>query len=96
MQEYIDLFSEFIDQLIAYDHFTSDNRYYTARFVDALKDDIKSIMLVQRRCNLDTACYLALLQEEANMARHRELKKVDYSFRPKSNDSARPLPCLLH
>jgi hypothetical protein len=92
VQEYIDQFSELIDQLIAYDHYASDNHYYTARFVDGLKDDIKSVVLVQRPCNLDTACCLSLLQEEADTARFHELKKVDYSFRPKSSVSAKPLP----
>jgi hypothetical protein len=85
VQEYIDQFSELIDQLIAYDHSASNNRYYTTHFVDGLKDDIKSVVLVQCTGNLDTACFLALLQEEADMARCRELKKVDYSFRPKSS-----------
>jgi hypothetical protein len=50
VQEYIDQFSELVDQLIAYDHFVSDNRYYTARFVDGLKDDIKYVVLVQHPC----------------------------------------------
>jgi hypothetical protein len=92
VQEYIDQFSELVDQLLAYEHSASDNRYYTARFVDGLKDDIKFLILVQRPCNLDTACCLALLQEEADMARHRDLRKIDYNFRPKPSAPARPLP----
>lgn len=35
------------------------------RFVDGLRDDIKSMIMVQRPSNLDTACSLALMQEEA-------------------------------
>lgn len=54
--------------------------------------DIKSVVLVQRPCNLDTACYLALLQEEADTTKRPELKKVDYSFKPKSSITATPLP----
>jgi hypothetical protein len=61
VQEYIDQFSELADQLLAYEHSASHNRYYTARFVDGLKDDIKSVVLVQRPYDLDTACCLALL-----------------------------------
>jgi hypothetical protein len=92
VQEYIDQFSELVDQLLAYEHSASDNRYYTARFVDGLKDDIKFVILVQRPYNLDTACCLALLQEEADMARRRDLRKIDYNFRPKPSAPARPLP----
>jgi hypothetical protein len=87
-QEYMDQFSE----LIVYDHSASNNCYYIARFVDGLKDDIKSVVLVQRPCDLDTTCCLALLQEEADMAMCHDLKRVDYSFKPKSSGSARPLP----
>jgi hypothetical protein len=35
------------------------------RFIDGLKDEIKPIVLVQRPQDLDTACVLAALQEEA-------------------------------
>jgi hypothetical protein len=67
MQEYIDKFSELVDQLVAYEH-SSDFRYYTTRFVDGLKDDVKSVVLVQRPTDLDTAYTLALLQEEVESA----------------------------
>jgi hypothetical protein len=60
VQEYIDRFSELVDQLLAYDH-SSDYRYYTARFVDGLKDDVKLVVLVQRPLDLDSACTLTLL-----------------------------------
>jgi hypothetical protein len=45
---------------MAYEHST-DDRYYTTRFVDDLKDDIKSVVLIQRPVNLGTTCTLALL-----------------------------------
>jgi hypothetical protein len=45
VQEYIDKFSELVDQLVAYEH-RSDHRYFATRFVDGLKHDIKSIVLV--------------------------------------------------
>jgi hypothetical protein len=34
-------------------------------FIEGLKHDIKSIIMVQQPQNLDTACALALVQEEA-------------------------------
>jgi hypothetical protein len=39
--------------------------YYTMRFVDGLKQDIKTVVMVQCLRNIDTAYALALVQEEA-------------------------------
>jgi len=61
--DYVERFSELVDQLIAYEHST-DPMYYTIRFMDGLHDNIRSIVLVQRPSSLDTAYSLALLQEE--------------------------------
>jgi hypothetical protein len=67
VQEYIDRFCELVDQLQAYSgHF--DPLYHTTRFVDGLKEDIKTVILVQRLRDLDTACCRALLQEEMTTA----------------------------
>jgi hypothetical protein len=45
VQEYIDRFTELVDQLAAYENL-SNHRYYTTRFVDVLRDDIHSIILI--------------------------------------------------
>jgi hypothetical protein len=45
VQDYIDRFIELIDQLLTYEP-AANQRYYTTRFVDGLKDEIKSIILV--------------------------------------------------
>jgi hypothetical protein len=60
VQEYIKQFSELVDKLMAYEHF-SYYRYYIAHFVDGLKDNIIAVVLVQHPIDLDTACTLALL-----------------------------------
>jgi hypothetical protein len=65
IQVYIDKFSELVDQLVAYEH-SSNFLYYTTCFVIKLKDDVKSVVLVQRPADLNTAYTLALLQEEAD------------------------------
>jgi hypothetical protein len=96
IQEYIDQFSELIDQLLAYEHSASNNRYYIAHFVDGLKDDIKYVVHVQCPCDLDTAWCLALLHEEADIARRCYFKKIDYSFKPKPSALDKPCPCLHH
>jgi hypothetical protein len=80
-----------VDQLVAYEH-SSDHRYYTTRFVDRLKDDIKSVVLVQQPVDLDIAYTLALLQEEAAMICHRETSRPNAAFRPKPHNTATPLP----
>lgn len=43
--EYVAKFTELIDQLIAYGHST-DQLYYITHFIDGLRDDIRSTVLV--------------------------------------------------
>ena len=70
VQDYVDRFSELVDQLKAYDPSTNDLHFIT-RFVDGLFNDIHAVILVQRPTSLDTAYTLALLQEEANETNKR-------------------------
>jgi hypothetical protein len=91
VQDYIDRLTELVDQLVAYEH-SSDHRYYTTCFIDGLKDDVKSVVLVQRPVHLDTTCTLALLQEEADAARRREIKKPDLLFRQRQYTAPTPTP----
>jgi hypothetical protein len=74
VHDFVDSFSKLVDLLVAYEHNTNPI-YYTMRFIDDLCDDIKSVILVQRPSNLDTACALALLQEEAESSRRREFRR---------------------
>jgi hypothetical protein len=91
MHDYIDKFCEFIDQLQAYSGVV-DPLYYTTRFIDGLRDDIKSNILVQRPPNFDTACCLALLQEENIILPVKEAKKYDSSFSRPYARGPLPLP----
>jgi hypothetical protein len=81
VQDYIDRFTELVDQLVAYQHSSSNHCYYTTRFVDGLKDEIKFVILVQSPVDLDTACSLALLREEAETSRCHEYRKPDFLFK---------------
>ncbi|RLM85825.1 uncharacterized protein C2845_PM04G10910 [Panicum miliaceum] len=73
-------FSGLVDRLLAYESST-DSLYYATRFVDGLREDIRAVVLIQRPGDLDTACTLALLQEEvAEPARCREFCKPDSGF----------------
>lgn len=60
--EYVEQFSELVDQLRAYASVT-DPLYYTMRFIDGLRPDIKSSIIVQRPKDLDTVVVLAFLQD---------------------------------
>jgi hypothetical protein len=60
---YVTEFSELVDQLNSYSQ-TNDPMYFTMCFIDGLKPEIKAIVIVQRPKTFDTACSLALLQEE--------------------------------
>ncbi|CAD6264066.1 unnamed protein product [Miscanthus lutarioriparius] len=93
VQDYIERFTELVEQLSAYA--TPDPLYYTTCFIDGLRHDIRSIVMVQCPCDLDFACTLALLQEEALEPGHRrDFKKSDTSIFSKTANikGALPLP----
>lgn len=91
VQDYVDRFSELVDQLTAYDS-TTNALFYITRFVDGLHADIRAVILVQRPDSLDTAYTLALLQEEAaefsrkQASRHWNLKGGHQSLPPQRPD----------
>ncbi|XP_020186159.1 uncharacterized protein [Aegilops tauschii subsp. strangulata] len=61
--DYIEKFEMIINHLSSY----SDSihpYYFLTRFMEGLRTDIRAVVLVQRPPDLDTACSLALLQEE--------------------------------
>lgn len=62
--DYVEQFSVLVDHLSAYKA-NADPLYYTMRFVDGLRAEIKSVITIQRPTNLDTLCSLAMVQEEA-------------------------------
>jgi len=87
VSEYITQFAELIDQLAAYES-PIDTRYYTMKFIDGLRPEIRSIVLLQRPKDLDTACLLASLQEEVtDPTRLKEVKKSNFS--PYTNSAVR-------
>jgi hypothetical protein len=66
--------------------------YYAMRFVDGLRDEVKSMVMIQRPSNLDEACVLALVQEEAvEFGRKRVYRRFDSSASRGSQKSAFPL-----
>jgi hypothetical protein len=92
--EYVEQFTQLVDQLAAYTS-TTDPLYYTLSFIDGLKDDIKSIVLVQRPQDLDTACVLASLQEELGMSTVVVITRSWSWVITPSNHSRTRFPCRL-
>jgi hypothetical protein len=88
---YIEHFSGLVDQLRAYET-TTDPLFYTMRFIDGLKDHIKSSVPLQRPSNLDNACALAQLQEEVSELARWEPRKFSSTTTPKPLPSPLPLP----
>jgi hypothetical protein len=77
--EYVDKFSVLVDQLMAYEE-KANPLHYAMRFVDGLKEDVKSMVMIQRPSNLDVACALALVQEEAmDCSKMKDYRRYDSS-----------------
>jgi len=91
--EYISQFTELVDQLAAYES-TADSKYYTMCFIDGLRPEIRSIVLLHRPRNLDTACALASLQDEVgDPPKLRDFKRPAYSsFTAAPVKGPHPLP----
>lgn len=82
--EYIAQFDELIHQIKAHDP-TFNPLLVTSRFIDGLKHEIKSVVMIHKPRDLDTASSLALLQEElVTDVYKRDIKKTDGSgvFKP--------------
>jgi hypothetical protein len=77
---YVEEFSQLIDKLNAYQSMF-EPLYYTLKFVDGLRDDVKAVVMLQRPQDLDTAAILAQLQEEAGTL----LKKKEYRWQEATN-----------
>lgn len=89
--EYVEKFSKLVDQLSAYDG-RADPLYFILRFVEGLKGEIKSAVLIQRPTELDTAFVLAQLQEEVSApVKKMDVRRSNYSYQNRHSFAA-PLP----
>ena len=61
--DFIERFESLMNHLISYSELTHPY-FFLTRFVEGLQADIRVVVMVQRPPDLDTACSLALLQEE--------------------------------
>lgn len=91
MSEYVEKFVELVDQLNAYDHVT-EQVYYAMRFVDGLRDDIRTAVSLHRPVVFDTGASLALLQDDIGGG-SRSSRRVDSFYGSKGIPKGpHPLP----
>ena len=95
VSEYIELFDKLVHQLLTHDPYFNPS-VITSRFVDGLKIEIKSVVLVHRPKDLDTASCLALLQEEVLVGfSSKEVRKQEFYTTTKSmNKQFNTVPTL--
>lgn len=83
--KYIEKFVIIVDHLAAYESQT-DPLYYTLKFIDGLRDDIKFVVVIQRPSYLDTAYVLVEMQDEVTEPLGRnEFRRPDYPFAVKNS-----------
>lgn len=93
--DYVDRYVALAEQLSAY-HPKIDQRTLATRFVDGLADPIRQIVMMQRPSDLDNACSLALLQEEAQgTPRPKEVMKPKFYSHSKHQPPRTGLPLPL-
>jgi hypothetical protein len=90
--DYVEHFSVLVDQLTAY-QVTDNSLHYAMRFIDGLKEDTRPNVMIQRPSTLDSACALALDQEEA-LESHKKKDGTLYesSFSRLPHKPVYPLP----
>jgi hypothetical protein len=92
VSDYVDRFTKLVDQLKAYSS-TTDPLFYTMRFVDGLRPELKAIILVSRPQSLDAAISMALVQEEVAATPPALTSSRDWTPKPKfPPKTAWPLP----
>lgn len=93
VSEYVEKFDSLMHQLLAYDNSLLPV-YFITKFVEGLRSDIRVVVLVQRPQDLDSACAVALLQEEAlEGIKFNQYRKPDSSIPVRSFQKT---PALAH
>ena len=64
VSEYVEKFDNLMHQLMAYGNSDIPD-YFVTKFIEGLRDDIRTVVMVQKPPDLDAACSVALLLEEA-------------------------------
>lgn len=92
LADYVERFSELLDQLSAYE-LAPDPLHYVTRFLDGLKPSVRVLVAIQKPSDLDTAYELALLHEELGDGSNPCNSQWVYSAgQPSRRAQAYPLP----
>lgn len=86
--EYVEQFDSIMHQLMAYDSALTPV-YFVTKFIEGLRDDVRGAVMLQRPQDLDSACSIALLQEEI-----LESNKSTTHRRSDNHIAFRPVPKL--
>jgi hypothetical protein len=93
--DYVEQFDQLMHQLLAHENQLT-SAMITTRFIDGLRDDVKSAIIIQRPPDLDTACALAILQEEVLMHMgRRDMRRTDFSNFTQSSVKSAPMSLPL-
>ncbi|RLM74197.1 hypothetical protein C2845_PM15G12530 [Panicum miliaceum] len=93
--EYVEKFDTLVHQLLAHDN-SLTSAMITGRFVDGLREDVRAVVVIQRPQDLDTACSLAILQEDViGQTSRRDSRRMDFSPTPRPVMKPQPLPLPL-
>ena len=76
VQDYIDRFEYLMNQLLSYSD-AIHPYYFLMRFVGGLKPELRAAVMIQRPQELDTACSLALVQEEVQEGSREEFGRYN-------------------
>lgn len=91
--EYIIQFVALMDPLASYES-SFDSKHYTMKFIDGLKYEIRSSVLLQRPKDLDTAYVLAALHEEVGDSSRS--RRSTFPSAPATPKGPHPLPPPPH
>nr|XP_025875985.1 uncharacterized protein LOC4347143 isoform X1 [Oryza sativa Japonica Group]XP_025875986.1 uncharacterized protein LOC4347143 isoform X1 [Oryza sativa Japonica Group]XP_025875987.1 uncharacterized protein LOC4347143 isoform X1 [Oryza sativa Japonica Group] len=91
VSDYVEKFDGIMHQLLAYDSSLPLN-YFVTKFVEGLRKDIRSGVLMQKPQDLDTACSLAFLQEEILEGSHPAVYRKPEPILLSKNFARQPAP----
>jgi hypothetical protein len=88
--EYVEQFSDIVHHILAHDK-AFPHSVITNRFIDGLKKDVRTAVMMHRPQDLDTASSLALLQEEATQDSLPKRFESSNASKKTSNDAVKPV-----
>lgn len=90
--EFVERFNSLMNHLLSYSE-AIHPLYFLTRFVEALREYIKAVVIIQQPVDLEAACSLTLLQEEVSEGLRKEKYRRIDSYQGRANPrQGVPLP----